>query len=238
MRRLPTLLCLLASLASAAPEAPSEPRRPAPRSGRGPGAGLVKPTAADTVRVNVYADNWFILYINGKPVAVDPIDFLPHNVVTVDILPEYPMTIAVMAKDNANAETGLEYGDHIGDGGFILKFADGTVSDASWKAKCFFRGPVGRDTAHPRVERAPIPADWFKVDFDDRDWPAAKVFTEQEVGPKEAYYQADFKGARFIWSDDLGLDNTVIFRARIEKPGFKARWTTKPEIDTAGAPLR
>ena len=233
MRR--ALLALLACSALAAEGAPARPPRPA---GKGPGAKVTKPTMADTVRASVYADNWFVLYINGKPVATDPIDFLPHNVVTVDILPEYPMTIAVMAKDNANAETGLEYGDHIGDGGLILKFADGTVTDASWKAKCFFRGPLGRDTAHPRVERAPIPPDWFAVGFDDRDWPAAKVFTEQEVGPKEPFYQADFKGARFIWSEDLGLDNTVIFRARVEKPGFKARWTTKPELDTSGSPLR
>ena len=72
----------------------------------------------------------------------------------------------------------------------------------------------------------------------DRDWPAAKVFTEQEVGPKEPFYQADFKGARFIWSEDLGLDNTVLFRARVEKPGFKPRWTTKPELDVSGAPSR
>ena len=57
---------------------------------------------ADTLRVNVYADNWFVLYINGKLTAVDPIPFTPHNVVSVDILPEYPMTIAVMARDNAD----------------------------------------------------------------------------------------------------------------------------------------
>ncbi len=232
IRWLPLLAATAALAADAAPS-----RRP-PARGKGQTGGIVKPTMADTVKLNVYADNWFMLYINGKPVAVDPIDFLPHNVVTVDVLPEYPMTIAVMAKDNANAETGLEYGDHIGDGGFILKFADGTVTDATWKAKCFFRGPLRRDVANPTVERAPIPADWFKVDFDDREWPAAKVFTEQEVGPKEPFYQADFKGARFIWSDDLGLDNTVLLRARVEKPGFKPRWTTKPELDVSGAPSR
>lgn len=226
---------LAATAALAADVAPS--RRP-PARGKAQSVGITKPTMADTVRLSVYADNWFILYINGKPVAVDPIDFLPHNVVTVDVLPEYPMTIAVMAKDNADAGTGLEYGDHIGDGGLILKFADGTVTDATWKAKCFFRGPMGGDTRRPKVERTPIPPDWFKVDFDDRDWPAAKVFTEQEVGPKEPFYQADFKGARFIWSEDLGLDNTVLFRARVEKPGFKPRWTTKPELDVSGAPSR
>ena len=37
------------------------------------------------------------------------------------------MTIAIIAKDNADPKTGLEYGNHIGDAGFILKFADGTL---------------------------------------------------------------------------------------------------------------
>ena len=96
----------------------------------------------DTIKANIYADNWFIMYINGKLTAVDSIDFMPHNVVTVDILPEYPMTIAVLAKDNADPKTGLEYGDHIGDGGFILKFGDGTVTNAKWKAKCHGPGQL------------------------------------------------------------------------------------------------
>ena len=227
-----------------APEGePAEPRgkggkKGGPKGKSGPGAGLVKPTMADTVKLNVYADNWFILYINGKLVATDPIDFLPHNVVSVDVLPEYPMTIAVMAKDNANAVTGMEYGDNIGDGGFILKFSDGTVTDATWKARSFSRGPLNGDKTSPKVEHDPIPANWFAKDFDDRGWANATVFTEEEVGPKEPFYQADFKGAKWVWSKDLGLDNTVIFRTRVEKPGFKARWTTKPEIDISGAPLK
>jgi len=216
------------------PSAP--PRRPAPAN---PVAtGLVKPEMTDTIKVNVYADNWFMLYINGKPVAVDPIDFIPHNVVTVDILPEYPMTIAIMAKDNADPKTGMEYGNHVGDGGFIIKFADGTVSNASWKAKSFFKGPLNHDTANPKVEHSPIPADWFAVTFDDSNWANATEFTEQRVNPKPAFYSADFKGAQFIWSADLDLDNTVIFRTRVEKPGWKPRWNTKPDIDVSGAPLR
>ena len=212
------------------------PRRERP-SGNGQ-SGLVKPTMADTIRLNGYADNWFVLYINGKLAAVDSIDFIPHNVVSVDILPEYPMTIAVMAKDNADPKTGLEYGNHIGDGGFILKFADGTVTDAKWKAKSFFKGPLNGDAQNPKVQHTPIPTNWFAIDFDDRTWGNATEFTEQRVNPKESFYQADFKGAKFIWTDDLDLDNTVIFRTRIEKPGWQKRWNTKPDLDVSGAPLK
>jgi hypothetical protein len=198
--------------------------------------GLIKPDLTDTIKVRIYADNWFMLYINGKLVAVDPIEFIPHNVVSVDILPEYPMTIAVMAKDNADPKTGMEYGNHVGDGGFIIKFADGTVSNATWKAKNFFKGPINHDVVHPLVEQIPIPENWYAVNFDDRKWSSATEYTEQRVNPKEAFYQADFTRAKFIWTEDLDLDNTIIFRTKIEKPTWTKRWNTKPDLDVTGAP--
>ncbi len=237
-----SLLLGLALVVVAQDGPPGGPRRPGGPRGKGGGGpddkGLIKPTMADTIKVNVYADNWFVLFINGRLTAVDPIPFTPHNVVSIDILPEYPMTIAVMAKDNADPKTGLEYGDHIGDGGFTIKFADGTVSNATWKAKNFFKGPLGRDVQHPKVELTPIPDRWWAVNFDDSTWPNATEFSEERVGPKEPFYQADFKGAKFIWSDDLDLDNTVIFRTRVEKPGWKPRWNTKPDLDISDAPFK
>ena len=196
--------------------------------------GLIKPAMSDTLQANIYADNWFILYINGKLTAADPIEFIPHNVVSVDILPEYPMTIAVMARDNADPQTGLEYGTNIGDGGFCLKFSDGTVTNASWKAKAFFTGPLDHDVKNPRVRREPIPGNWFATDFDDSAWKKAKEYTDEQVNPKDPFYKADFKGAKFIWTDDIDLDNTVIFRHRVDKPGWKPRWNTKPNLDIKG----
>jgi len=204
----------------------------------GDNKGLVKPTMADTIKVNVYADNWFVLYINGKLAAVDSISFTPHNVISVDILPEYPMTIALMVKDNADPKTGLEYGDQIGDGGLVIKFADGTVSDASWKAKSFFRGPLNGDVKAAKVEHTEIPTNWYAVNFDDSSWAKATEYTEARVNPKQPYFEADFKGAKFIWTSDLDLDNTVIFRTRVEKPGWKPRWNTKPDLDVSGAPFK
>ena len=229
-------LVLAVSMLAALGAVAAEPKKKRDRPPNQP--GVVKPAMSDTIRANIYADNWFVLYLNGKLTAVDSIDFIPHNVVSVDILPEYPMTIAVMAKDNADPKTGLEYGDHIGDGGFILKFSDGTVTNASWKAKSFFRGPLGGDVKNPKVDYTPIPERWFAVNFDDSAWPKATEYTEERVNPKEPFYQTDFKGAKWIWTSDLDLDNTVIFRTRIEKPGWKRRWNTKPDLDVSGAPLR
>lgn len=180
---------------------------------------LRKPRIEDTIKANVYADNSFKLYINGDLVAVDSIAFVPHNVVSVDILPAYPMTIAVMGIDNADPKTGMEYANtNIGDGGFILKLGDGTVTNAKWKAKKFSWGPVDGDTKNPRVESIPIPKDWHAVNFDDSKWPNAKEFTEEEIGPKSPFFEHDFEGAKFIWSDDVKLDNVVLFRTVVKSP--------------------
>jgi hypothetical protein len=229
------LLCVLVAAAFAAQPPGGGKDQPGKGKGKGGPPGVVKPAMADTVKANVYADNWFVLYVNGKLAAVDPIDFIPHNVVSVDILPEYPMTIAVLARDNADPKTGLEYGTNIGDGGFILKFGDGTVTNAKWKAKCFFTGPLDKDVKNPKVRHDPIPDDWWAVDFDDSTWDAATEYTEERVNPKEPFYKFDFKDAKFIWTADLDLDNTVVFRHRVEKPDWKPRWNTKPNLDVSGA---
>ena len=205
-----------------------------------------KPAIADTVRANIYADNTFSLYVNGELVAVDSISFIPHNVISVDILPAYPMTIAVMAKDNADPKTGMEYANtSIGDAGFILKFGDGTVTDSSWKAKCFSHGPVNGDTRNPRVENSPIPENWFAGDFDDRGWGRAREYSEADVDPKQPYFNADFTGAKFIWTDDLKLDNTVIFRKTVaaapdgkQRPDFRGLNDVVPEGPPKGGGRR
>ena len=121
---------------------------------------LIKPGVNNTITLNAYADNWCVVFINGKMVAMDSIDFLPHNQVSVKILPEYPMTIAVLAKDNADPATGLEYGTQSGDAGFILKLGDGAVTSVAWKAKNFFKEPLNSDTRNPVVQHTPIPAKW------------------------------------------------------------------------------
>jgi phosphatidylethanolamine-binding protein (PEBP) family uncharacterized protein len=219
------------------PPAAAEPKKGGGKGKGGP-PGLVKPSIADTFKLNVYADNWFMLYVNGRLVAVDPIQFTPHNVVSVDFLPEYPMTIAVLAKDNADPKTGMEYGTSIGDAGLCIKFADGTVTKATWKAKNFFHGPVKGDTANPQVIQDPLPANWWAIDFDDSSWKNAKEYTVEEVDPKQPYFENDFEGAKFIWTDDIALDNTVIFRTKVEKPGWTPRWNTKPDLDVSGVPQR
>ena len=200
-------------------------------------SGLVKPTVANTISLTAYADNWCVIFINGKMVAVDSIDFLPHNQISVKILPEYPMTIAVLAKDNADPATGLEYGTQIGDAGFILKLGDGTVTNAKWKAKSFFSGPLNSDVKNPQVTREPLPARWYARDFDDSSWGYATEYTAARVGPDGDYVASDFTGASFIWTADLNLDNTVIFRTTVQAPpGYVKKWNTTPDLDVSALP--
>ncbi len=183
------------------------------------GGRIRKPQMSDTIRANIYGDNSFELYLNGRLVAVDSIRFIPHNVISVDILPEYPVTIAVRAQDNADTKTGMEYANtSIGDGGFILKFADGTVTNSSWKVMRVSWGPVGGDTKNPRTESVPEPSGWMSPEFDDSDWGSATEYTEEQIDPKAPYFESDFENARFIWTDDLKLDNTVLFRHVVKAP--------------------
>jgi len=174
----------------------------------------MKPLSNDTIKFSVYADNWFAMYINGKLVATDSIDFMPHNAVSFDILPEYPMTIAIIAKDNADPKTGLDYGNKIGDGGIIVKMGEGTITNAKWRAKSFFYGLINGDTRNPKVKYDPIPADWFAVNFNDSKWGQAKEYSEREIRPMEAFRTADFSGAKFIWSDDLLLLTILVCTLR------------------------
>jgi len=46
----------------------------------------------------------------------------------------------------------------------------------------------------------------------------AKEYSEREIDPKQPFYAADFKGAKFIWTEDRLLDNTVRFRRTIPSP--------------------
>jgi len=84
-------------------------------------------------------------------------------------------------------------------------------------------GPVKGDTANPQVMQDPLPANWWATDFDDSAWKNAKEYTVEEVDPKQPYFDKVFEGAKFIWTDDIALDNTVIFRTKVEKPGWTPR---------------
>lgn len=65
----------------------------------------------------------------------------------------------------------------------------------------------------------PIPANWRSPRFNDSYWPRAWEFTDQEIGvtnlPAYTRYPELFAGARWIWSQNLVLDNVVIARKTV-----------------------
>lgn len=137
---------------------------------------------------------------------------------------------------------------HPGDAGFIASFDNGVVSDRSWRVQTFYIAPLAspdlvvekgnvHDTSalgrvYPDAAsdaacalncyavRYPEPRDWASPAFDDRAWPQAFEYTEEQVGGGAPY--RNFKdqltrgGAKFIWSSNLVFDNVVLARKRIE----------------------
>lgn len=179
-----------------------------------------------TITGHVFADNWFELYVNGRRVAVDPIEFTPHNTVPVQFKSSYPMVYAIHAKDFAHPRSGLEYSHtRIGDGGLIAWFSDATATGPHWKCKVFFAGPLDRSCLNNdpvnscRVERTPLPANWQAPEFDDSAWGAAIRHTEEAVRPHGNFYDYKWGGAQFIWTGDLEIDNTIVCRYRADGPG-------------------
>jgi len=226
-----------------------------PRSAReaaSPASVPVVEVDADGEEVTGYllADNYFELYVNGKLVAVDAVSYTPFNSAIVRFKAKRPYTYAVKLVDwEEDLGLGTEFGVrggpwYQGDGGFIARFSDGTVTDSSWRAQAFYIAPLAspddvveegnvHQTAklgrvHPHAPKPgcegrcyavhyPIPVDWQAAGFDDSNWPRAHEFTDAEVGVPNAYalFRELFQGARWIWSFNLVLDNLVLARKTV-----------------------
>ena len=150
----------------------------------------------------IYADNFYVFYLNGEKIAEDA-RFLPHEATRVAFANVSGSAVyAVLARDNADPVTGLEYGDRcVGDGGLRAVFSDGTVTNADWKCKTYMYGPTNvdecfRNSSVPTCKGEPpqsgciveyhgyedIKDSWYLPEFDDTDWLPAREFTAEEVG--------------------------------------------------------
>jgi hypothetical protein len=206
----------------------------------------------------IVADNYYEMYVNGKPVSVDSTPYTPFNSAIVKFKVKRPYTLAFLVVDSdEHLGLGMEVFPvpvtpktmkyYPGDGGLIAKFSDGTVTDSTWKAQTFYIAPLMdpkevverghvHDTpnlggrTHPYARRPPcedkcyavrypIPANWQSARFNDRYWPRAWEFTDQEIGvtnlPAYTRYPELFEGARWIWTQNLVLDNVVIARKTV-----------------------
>ena len=81
----------------------------------------------------------------------------------------------------------------------------------------FARKPDCQDKCY--AVHYPIPANWQSPRFNDTNWPRAWEFTDQEIGvtslPAYTRYPELFGDARWIWTQNLVLDNVVIARKTV-----------------------
>jgi hypothetical protein len=65
----------------------------------------------------------------------------------------------------------------------------------------------------------PIPANWQSPSFNDTNWPRAWEYTDVEIGvtnlPAYTRYPELFEGARWIWTQNLVLDNVIVARKTV-----------------------
>lgn len=115
-----------------APEAkPPPPANAQPRAAQSSAAQTISSAGAHTVRGEVWVDNWFRFFVDGKPLAEDSVPLTTErsfNAERFDFQVDYPMTLAFEFRDFMENATGLEYigtrRQQMGDGGAIAQFTD------------------------------------------------------------------------------------------------------------------
>lgn len=156
------------------------------------------PNTAQTISGTIYCDNQFILWVNGKRIAADPIPFTPHQAVNVNFQWDGKSDIqyAIQCEDYASA-SGYEYINswrpQLGDGALIARFDDplSTTTSSAWKVYTVTYGPTEQSIKQGcnasnldkcEVENRGVPEGWQKLQFDDWNWLYASQFTPAQAG--------------------------------------------------------
>ena len=184
----------------------------------------------------IWADNWFALYVNGKKVGEDSTPFATERSFNSDAITfkaSYPLTIGIMARDYVENASGLEYigkpNQQIGDGGIIAQIRDTdskqviTATNKSWKVFVTNKAPLNEDCVKSKdplldckstVTRAPT--SWYSATFKDTSWKSATEFTAAAVGVKDGYSNFTWSPtSSLVWSSDLRIDNTILLRTKV-----------------------
>lgn len=197
------------------------------------------PLWAETYSVDVWADNWFEMRVDGVQVAEDSVPITTErsfNGESFSFAAEPPFVIGLVAKDYIENNTGLEYigtsRQQMGDGGLILQIRDSggnpvAVSDASWQCLVIHTAPLDKSCESVRnpvagegacgFETSEEPEGWDKAGYDASDWAQASIYTARQVDPKGGYRDVGWtEAAQFIWGPDLETSNTVLCRYVVE----------------------
>ena len=193
-------------------------------------------STATTFTAQVWADNWFALYVNGELVGEDSVSITTErsfNAETITFNATYPFTISMVAKDFKENDTGLEYigtdRQQMGDGGVIAQITDAAtgkvvaVTSEAWKGLAVHQAPLDKaceNSAKPETDCTskitPEPDDWMSPSFDDSAWNDATLYDADAVRPKDGYDDINWDPtAKFIWTSDLEIDNTILWRLTV-----------------------
>jgi hypothetical protein len=200
-------------------------------------ANAVQPAAKTTsFTAEVWADNWFALYVNGKKVGQDSVPITTErsfNSERITFTASYPLTIGILGKDFTENASGLEYigtlRQQMGDGGVIAQVRDNktgkivVVTSGTWKALVINKAPLNptcvtssNPLADCKVFSSSEPKNWSVASFSVKGWTNASTYTTAEVGVKDGYNEIAWdKSAQLIWGTDLELDNTILFRKTV-----------------------
>ena len=186
-----------------------------------------------TFQAEVWADNWFALYVNGKKVGEDSTSITTEksfNSERIKFTATYPLTVGIIAKDFTENASGLEYigkpNQQIGDAGIILQIREVTSgrivtqTSGDWKVLTINKAPLNPECVtsdNPIVDckssNTKVPASWASASYKDASWKFATEFSEEAVGVKEGYFDFSWThSANLIWSSDLKLDNVILLR--------------------------
>jgi hypothetical protein len=198
--------------------------------------GVGEPVASgdtSTYEIEVWADNWMAVYIDGELIGEDSVSITTErsfNAETFTFEATVPFQVAIEAKDFKQTDSGLEYigesKQQMGDGGIIAQITDAATgeviaaTDASWLALVVHQAPLNTDCvsdADPdstcKFLITDTPADWASAAFEDSGWMNAIEWSELDVSPKDGYDEINWDAsAQLIWGTDLEVDNTVLPR--------------------------
>jgi len=191
---------------------------------------------ADTLKADVWADNWFALHAGDDLIKEDSVPYNTErsfNKESFEFDIELPAQLSFVIKDFKENDTGLEYiGSprvQIGDGGFAAQIFDATtskllaVSSSEWRCITIHQAPLNHSclrSSDPETDCQSIvgaePEGWTNASFDDSDWPNAVEHSARAVQPRRGYDEVTWHDdVKLIWSADLETDNTVLCRFTI-----------------------
>ena len=197
-----------------------------------PSTTVVK-SAQSSFTAEVWADNWFSLYINGTLVGEDSVPITTEksfNSERITFTASYPFTIAMVTKDFKQNDTGLEYigtdRQQMGDGGFVAQFTDTSTgrvvatTSSAWRGLVIHQAPLNVSCEKSKTPDTECtsrisaePSGWTQTSFNDSSWTTANTYSKEAVGVKDGYNNISWSSnAQLIWTSDLKIDNTILWR--------------------------